>query len=161
MRLLLELALTHVLGRGRQTVVAGLGVALGVGFSVAMAALMQGSQDDFIRQLVDTMPHVAITDEINQEGVLADHFLGRALANDGAVLDAPESRVAVPPLQGVAIEDLLRNPSYRLDPAGGRNPWESAWTDWYPAVQHRPGPGTPGSHQVAGKMPRQRTPLQR
>ena len=63
MRLLLELALTHVLGRGRQTVVAGLGVALGVGFSVAMAALMQGSQDDFIRQLVDTMPHVAITDE--------------------------------------------------------------------------------------------------
>ena len=30
MRLLLELALTHVLGRGRQTVVAGLGVALGV-----------------------------------------------------------------------------------------------------------------------------------
>ena len=63
MRLLLELALTHVLGRGRQTVVAGVGVALGVGFSVAMAALMQGSQDDFIRQLVDTMPHVAITDE--------------------------------------------------------------------------------------------------
>ena len=42
MRLLLQLALTHVLGRGRQTVVAGLGVALGVGFSVAMAALMQG-----------------------------------------------------------------------------------------------------------------------
>ena len=28
MRLLLELALTHVLGRGRQTVVAGIGVAL-------------------------------------------------------------------------------------------------------------------------------------
>jgi lipoprotein-releasing system permease protein len=62
-RLLLSLALTHVFGRGRQTIVAGLGVALGVGFSVAMAALMQGSQDDFIAQLVDTMPHVEITDE--------------------------------------------------------------------------------------------------
>jgi lipoprotein-releasing system permease protein len=62
-RLILELALTHVFGRGRQTVVAGIGVALGVGFSVAMAALMQGSQDDFMAQLIDTMPHVEITDE--------------------------------------------------------------------------------------------------
>jgi lipoprotein-releasing system permease protein len=44
-------------------VVAGLGVALGVGFSIAMAALMQGSQEDFVRQLVDTMPHVEVTDE--------------------------------------------------------------------------------------------------
>ena len=63
--------LTHILGRGRQTVVAGLGVALGVGFSVAMAALMQGSQDDFIRQLVDTMPHVEITDETRDPGAAA------------------------------------------------------------------------------------------
>lgn len=63
MRLLLGLAAAHIGGRTRQTVVAGLGVALGVGFSIAMAALMQGSQDDFIRQLVDTMPHVEISDE--------------------------------------------------------------------------------------------------
>jgi lipoprotein-releasing system permease protein len=62
-RLLFDLAVAHILGRGRQSVVAGLGVALGVGFSIAMAALMQGSQEDFIRQLVDTMPHVEITDE--------------------------------------------------------------------------------------------------
>ena len=63
MRLLIELATAHVFGRSRQTIVAGLGVALGVGFSIAMAALMQGSQQDFVRQLVDTMPHVEITDE--------------------------------------------------------------------------------------------------
>ncbi len=63
MRLILELALTHIAGRGRQTVVAILGVALGVGFSIAMAALMQGTEKDFIAQLVDTMPHVQITDE--------------------------------------------------------------------------------------------------
>jgi lipoprotein-releasing system permease protein len=61
--LLIDLAIAHVFGRARQTVVAGLGVALGVGFSIAMAALMQGSQEDFVRQLVDTMPHVEITDE--------------------------------------------------------------------------------------------------
>ena len=63
MRLILELALTHIAGRGRQTLVAILGVALGVGFSIAMAALMQGTEKDFIAQLVDTMPHVQISDE--------------------------------------------------------------------------------------------------
>ena len=59
MRLILDIALTHIAGRGRQTVVAVIGVAVGVGFSIAMAALMQGGQDDFVAQLVDTMPHVA------------------------------------------------------------------------------------------------------
>ena len=63
MKLLIDLAIAHIFGRARQTVVAGLGVALGVGFSIAMAALMQGSQEDFVRQLVDTMPHVEVTDE--------------------------------------------------------------------------------------------------
>lgn len=63
MRLILDIALTHLAGRGRQTVVAILGVAVGVGFSIAMAALMQGTQEDLIAQLVDTMPHVQITDE--------------------------------------------------------------------------------------------------
>jgi lipoprotein-releasing system permease protein len=63
MRLILEIAFTHVAGRARQTIVAILGVAVGVGFSIAMAALMQGSQNDFIEQLVDAMPHVQVTDE--------------------------------------------------------------------------------------------------
>ncbi len=63
MRLLLDLAVTHIIGRGRQTLVAILGTALGVGFSIAMAALMQGGEDDFVAQLIDTMPHVQVTDE--------------------------------------------------------------------------------------------------
>ncbi|MEQ9248119.1 MAG: ABC transporter permease, partial [Nitratireductor sp.] len=63
MRLILDIAVTHILGRGRQTLVAVVGVAVGVGFSIAMAALMQGGQDDFVEQLIDTMPHVQITDE--------------------------------------------------------------------------------------------------
>ncbi|WP_181703718.1 FtsX-like permease family protein [Chthonobacter albigriseus] len=61
MRLLLDLALTHIAGRGRQTVVSVLGVALGVGFSIAMAALMQGSQNDLIETLVEEYPHVSIS----------------------------------------------------------------------------------------------------
>lgn len=63
MRLILDIAVTHIAGRGRQSMVAVLGVAVGVGFSIAMAALMQGGQDDFIERLVDTMPHVQISDD--------------------------------------------------------------------------------------------------
>jgi lipoprotein-releasing system permease protein len=63
MRLILEIALTHIVGRGRQSIVAILGVAVGVGFSIAMAALMQGGQDNFVEQLINTMPHVQIADE--------------------------------------------------------------------------------------------------
>lgn len=63
MRFLVEIAARHVLGRGRQTLVAILGVATGVGFSIAMAALMQGSQDSFTETLIDAIPHVRIQDE--------------------------------------------------------------------------------------------------
>ncbi len=63
MSLVLDVAWTHVRSRARQTLVAVAGVATGVGFSIMMAALMVGSQTDFIRQLVDTLPHVSVSDE--------------------------------------------------------------------------------------------------
>ena len=63
MQLILDIAFTHIMGRGRQTLVAVIGVAVGVGFSIAMAALMQGGQDDFVDQLINTMPHVQVTDD--------------------------------------------------------------------------------------------------
>jgi lipoprotein-releasing system permease protein len=62
-RLILDIALTHVLTRVRQTLVGMLGVAMGVGFSVMMAALMEGSQRDFVAQLVDSLPHITVSDE--------------------------------------------------------------------------------------------------
>ncbi len=64
MDLLFEIALTHVRGRTRQTLLSILGVMLGVGFSIAMAGLMKGSQDDFVGTLIDAMPHVQITDDV-------------------------------------------------------------------------------------------------
>jgi len=57
------IAMTHVAGRLRQSVVSVLGVMLGVGFSIAMAALMEGSQRDFIETLIDAIPHVEVTDD--------------------------------------------------------------------------------------------------
>lgn len=63
MKLVVDIALTHILGRLRQTMVSIAGVALGVGFTVAMSALMVGSQNDFVTQLIDAIPHVNLTDE--------------------------------------------------------------------------------------------------
>ena len=61
--LLFDIAWTHVTSRVRQTLVGMAGVAMGVGFTIMMAGLMQGSQIDFLHQLVDTMPHVTVEDE--------------------------------------------------------------------------------------------------
>jgi lipoprotein-releasing system permease protein len=63
MNLLVDIAWTHVSTRVRQTLVGTLGVAMGVGFTIMMAGIMQGSQVDFLQQLVDAMPHVTVSDE--------------------------------------------------------------------------------------------------
>jgi lipoprotein-releasing system permease protein len=63
MNLILDIAFTHVRARARQTLVAVAGVATGVGFSIMMASLMVGSQNDFMRQLIDALPHIAVSDE--------------------------------------------------------------------------------------------------
>ena len=63
MSLLVSIAWTHVRTRLRQTFVGIFAVATGVGFTIMMAGIMQGSQEDFLRQLVDAMPHVTVTDE--------------------------------------------------------------------------------------------------
>jgi lipoprotein-releasing system permease protein len=61
--LLLSIAWKHVSTRVRQTLIGMFGVAMGVGFTIMMAALLQGSQIDFLRTLVDTMPHVTVDSE--------------------------------------------------------------------------------------------------
>ena len=63
MNLVLDIAWTHVRTRARQTAFAIAGVATGVGFSIMMAALMEGSQDDFMRQLIDALPHITVSDD--------------------------------------------------------------------------------------------------
>jgi lipoprotein-releasing system permease protein len=63
MALALDIAFTHLRGRKRQTIVSVVGVALGVGFTIAMAALMQGFQEDFVRRVIDNSPHITVKDE--------------------------------------------------------------------------------------------------
>ena len=66
MAVVLAIAITHLKARTRQSLVSVLGVATGVGFSIAMAALMQGSQNDFVTSIIDSMPHVTIKDEFRE-----------------------------------------------------------------------------------------------
>ena len=63
MKLSLDIALSHLGGRRRQTLVSLLGVMLGVGFFLAVSALMRGSEADIIKRLVDSAPHITIRDE--------------------------------------------------------------------------------------------------
>jgi lipoprotein-releasing system permease protein len=66
MKLVFAIAWTHITYRARQTLVAIAGVVTGVGFSIMMAALMEGLQNDFISTLVDALPHISITDELRE-----------------------------------------------------------------------------------------------
>jgi lipoprotein-releasing system permease protein len=63
MRLLAFIALRHLLSRKRQSLVSLLGIIIGVAFFLAISSMMQGSQNDFMKRLVDNSPHITISDE--------------------------------------------------------------------------------------------------
>lgn len=63
MRLLLSMAMRHLMVRKRQSIVSLLGIILGVAFFLSIASLMQGSERDFIRRLVDNAPHITVSDD--------------------------------------------------------------------------------------------------
>lgn len=57
------IAWAHVTNRVRQTFIGVIGVATGVGFTIMIAGVMEGSQRQFVGTLIDAMPHITITDE--------------------------------------------------------------------------------------------------
>ena len=85
MPLALTIAITHLLTRKRQTAVSMLGVAMGVGFAIAMAAMMQGFQQYFVSKIVDVTPHIVMKDEFRNPPVqpAAMRFSHGALAIRG------------------------------------------------------------------------------
>ena len=62
-RLLLEMGLSHLGRRRRQTLVSVLGIMMGVAAYIAISAMMLGFQNDFIRRIIDVSPHVSMLDE--------------------------------------------------------------------------------------------------
>jgi lipoprotein-releasing system permease protein len=63
MPLSLNIAITHLMARKRQTLVSLSGIVLGTAFFLAVSALMRGSEADFIKRLVDNSPHITVSDE--------------------------------------------------------------------------------------------------
>jgi len=121
-RLLLDLARGMLARRRRQTLVSVFGVALGVAFFIAIAALMRGFQTYFISQIIDVAPHITIKDEMRDpppqaaalahpEGAVAiagvrpqDRVRGiRAAGDKLAMLEAMEGVAAAPVLTGQAL----------------------------------------------------------
>ncbi|MEJ0017986.1 MAG: ABC transporter permease [Acetobacteraceae bacterium] len=78
----LRIALTHLSHRRRQTIMSMLGVALGVAFFVAVSSLMRGSEQDFIKRLIDSSPHITVSDEFRQpsEQPVMTAYAGGAIA---------------------------------------------------------------------------------
>jgi lipoprotein-releasing system permease protein len=56
-------AFAHLRVRKRQTFVASLGVTVGVGIFLATSGMMVGSQNDFVRTLIESAPHIIVKDE--------------------------------------------------------------------------------------------------
>ena len=83
--LLLDLVLSDILGRKRQTIVSVIGVAMGVGFFIAMAALMQGFQGYFINTVINASPHITVRDQFREPAVqpVAAAFRGGAVLLHG------------------------------------------------------------------------------
>ncbi len=63
MNLFFTIAVRHILSRKRQSFVSLLGIIIGVAFFLAISSLMQGSQNDFIKRLIDNSPHISVHDE--------------------------------------------------------------------------------------------------
>jgi lipoprotein-releasing system permease protein len=122
MNLILDLAGGMLNRRRRQTLVSVLGVALGVAFFIAIAALMRGFQTYFVTQIIDVAPHITIKDETRRpppqaaeewypDGAVLvvgvkprDRIRGiRAAGDKVAMLEAMEGVAAAPVLQGQAL----------------------------------------------------------
>lgn len=122
MELLLDLARGMLRRRRRQTLVSVSGVALGVAFFIAIAALMRGFQTYFVNQIIDVAPHITVKDDtrtppfqaadlameagaVQVRGVKPrDRIRGiRAAGDKLAMLDSMEGVAAAPVLQGQAL----------------------------------------------------------
>ena len=112
MSLYFTIALKHILARKRQSFVSLLGIIIGVAFFLAISSLMQGSQSDFIKRLVDNSPHITVHDEYRA----AKEQPVQKLYKDKVV--ELRSVQPLPETRGIrgykqVVEDLKRRPGVR------------------------------------------------
>ncbi len=93
MRLLAFIALKHLLARKRQSLVSLMGIILGVAFFLAISSIMQGSEEDFIKRLVDNSPHITISDEYREPRVQpAEKIFKNSIVNVRNIKPLTETR---------------------------------------------------------------------
>lgn len=95
--MIFSIALQYLTHRKRQALISVVGVMLGVAFFIAISGMMQGMHRFFIQRLVDSYPHVRITDEF------------RAPEVQPAALEYPESAVIIRGLKPKDEKQGLRN----------------------------------------------------
>lgn len=126
---LITIAVKHLLSRRRQSLVSLFGIVLGVAFFLAIASLMQGSESDFIKRLVDNSPHITISAEYRTAGVQpAEQAFKGGAVEVRSVTPESESR-GIRGQEGI-LEMMRAIPGLRVSPvltgdaivgAGGRN----------------------------------------
>jgi lipoprotein-releasing system permease protein len=120
MTLPFAIALAHLRSRRRQTMVSVLGVALGVGVFIAVTGLMAGFQSFFRAQMIESNPHVTITDEVRtpapqplamlhpEAAVVVSRIVPRDPVRE--IANAGEIMAALAAMPGVAVAPTLRGP---------------------------------------------------
>ena len=114
------IALTHLRHRQRQTLVSVLGDAIGVGYSIAMAALMQGFQQFFIDRIINAAPHVVMYDDYRDPpaqpvsrvyGDATVEISGlKPLRERRGIKDARAAIAALETRPGIAVAPVLSGP---------------------------------------------------
>ncbi len=69
LRVLLQIVVTHLVSRKRQTLVAALGVTLGIGFYIAMVGFMTGADKMVNDLMLSATPHVRIYNDISVDSI--------------------------------------------------------------------------------------------
>jgi lipoprotein-releasing system permease protein len=118
----LDIALTHLKARKRQTLVSVLGVAMGVGFFIAIASLMQGFQEDIVRRVIDNSPHITMKDEFRDppRQPVEIAYAGGAIALRGVkpkteirgVRRAGQIMQAITTWQGLTVSQVLQGQGF-------------------------------------------------
>ncbi len=118
MILALRIAAAHLMARKRQSIISIMGVALGVGFFIAVSGMMAGFQQFLLRELIESYPHITITDEYRNNPVQPAELLAPVGAVHVArteprdpvrgLAGAPAMIQALDATAGIAVAPVLR-----------------------------------------------------
>ena len=147
MPLPLSIAFAHLFARKRQTLVSIGGIMLGVAVFIGIGGMMNGFHNYFLSQLVDTNPHIVISDEIRHaapQPLTTLHPDGavevrrvlprdpvRGIAEAAAILDALNAMDGVAAAPSLIGQAILRHAGrdYSVTAIGVDAPREARVTD--------------------------------